>query len=57
MTFRQARSALGERFREEPGMAVEVTRGVGAAVGFVARRVDDLRPGCACPLIVPIHIS
>jgi len=38
-------------------MAVDVARGVGAAIGFVAWRVDDLRPGCACPLVVRIDIS
>jgi hypothetical protein len=38
-------------------MAVDVARGVGAAVGFVTRRMDDLRPGCAGAFVVRIDVG
>jgi len=55
--FAEFRSAHGGRRREEPGMPVEVAGGVAASVGFIARRMDDVRSGRARPFIVRIDIS
>src|SRR5258708_31769806 len=38
-------------------MPIEVASGVAASVGFVARRVDDLRPGGARLFVVRIDIG
>src|ERR1700724_4466699 len=51
------RSAPGGRRRKEPRMPVEVAGSVGTPVRFVARRVNDFRPGRARPFIVRIDIS
>jgi hypothetical protein len=52
----QSIATLLGRSGEEPGMAIEVERGIGATVGFVVRGLDNFGAGCLRAGMVRIDI-